>query len=128
MREELANLVYPVLSRALAIKERLDRGESPEIDVEQAALKGFLQSDAEARRVPDYGGEVEMDAIRGVALFEGETRRKEIFLGVRYALTCWLDELFILDTKWEKEWNEQKLEMALYGTNDRAWKFWEQAQ
>lgn len=126
MREELANLVYPVLTRALDIKDRLARGDEPELHVEQVALKGLLQSDAEARRVPDFGGEVDMDALRGAGLFEGNAR-KEIFHGVRYALTCWLDEMFILDTPWEMAWNEQKLEMALYGTNDRAWKFWEQA-
>ncbi len=27
-----------------------------------------------------------------------------------------------------RSWNERKLETALYGTNDRAWKFWEQAK
>ena len=50
------------------------------------------------------------------------------FLGVRYGLTCWLDELFILYSPWERLWNERKLEASLYGTNDRAWRFWEQAR
>ena len=55
-------------------------------------------------------------------------RRPGQFLGTRYALVCWLDELFTLDSPWAAEWNERKLEVALYGTNDRAWKFWEQAR
>src|SRR5207253_5972906 len=29
---------------------------------------------------------------------------------------------------WESAWNERKLEVGLYGTNDRAWKMWEQAK
>lgn len=42
-----------------------------------------------------------------------------------YLLTCWLDELFVIDTPWSRPWNEQKLELTIYGTNDRAWRFWE---
>ena len=40
----------------------------------------------------------------------------------------WLDELFILYSSWESAWNERKLEGSLYGSNDRAWRFWEQAR
>ena len=46
----------------------------------------------------------------------------------RYALTCWLDEIFIADSAYSEQWNERKLEVALYGgSSDRAWRFWEQA-
>src|SRR6266852_5305509 len=58
----------------------------------------------------------------------GGRRSPEVFLGIRYALACWLDEVFILDSPWGRIWNERKIEEALYGTNDRAWFFWEQAQ
>lgn len=43
----------------------------------------------------------------------------------RYLLTCWLDELFVFESPWSRRWNENKLELALYGTNDRAWRFWD---
>ena len=43
-------------------------------------------------------------------------------------MVCWLDELFLVDSAWDARWNESKLELALYGTNDRAWHFWEQAR
>ena len=46
-------------------------------------------------------------------------------LDIRYAMVCWIDELFILNSVWGTQWNEQKLEVDLFGTNDRAWKFWE---
>jgi hypothetical protein len=51
------------------------------------------------------------------------------FWGVRYPLVCWLDEIFTsASSPWADMWNEQKVEVELYATNDRAWKFWEQAK
>ena len=105
----------------MRLKERLDRGEAPLLDVEQAALKGLLQSEMEARRWVSYGGDERADD-------QGPDGRRGAFLGIRYALVCWLDELFTLGSAWEAQWNERKLEADLYGTNDRAWKFWEQAR
>jgi type VI secretion system protein ImpK len=120
MQEEIANLVHPILTYGLRLKERLDRGEAPLLEVEQAGLKGLLQSEIEARRWASYGGSERTDD-------QGDGRRGA-FLGIRYALVCWLDELFTTGSAWEAQWNERKLEADLYGTNDRAWKFWEQAK
>jgi type VI secretion system protein ImpK len=111
MRAEIARLVHPVIAYGLRLRERLDRGEVPDLLTEQAALRGMLFSEGPARQWPDFGG-------------DGTGH----FLGVRYALVCWLDEIFILDSPWTTQWNERKLEEALYQTNDRAWKFWEQAE
>jgi type VI secretion system protein ImpK len=123
MREDIANLVHPVLSYGLLLKERLAQGDIPSLDVEQAALKGLLLSESEARRWTTFGGDTRAESVPGEP-----GRRAEQFLGIRYALVCWLDEIFTLDSPWEAEWNERKLEVALYGTNDRAWKFWDQAR
>src|SRR5262245_16134464 len=125
MRRELANLVHPVLAQGLNLRERLLRGEEPAFEAEQAALLGLLLGEREARRWPEYGGEdftAVQPAASEVAVASGP------FLGARYALVCWLDELFILDTPWSQRWNENKLEMRLYATNDRAWRFWDQAK
>jgi type VI secretion system protein ImpK len=122
MREEIANLVHPVLARGLDLRERLLRGEEPTFEAEQAALLGLLLGEREARRWPEYGG----DDFAPVSA--SEVSPAGPFLGARYALVCWLDEMFILDTPWSQRWNESKLEMRLYATNDRAWKFWEQAR
>ncbi len=122
MREETAKLVYPVLLHGLGLKERLDRGETPSLDVEQAVLRSLLLSENEARRWPAFGGVIPNEGRAS------ESAPARPFLGLRYALTCWLDELFIRYSSWETPWNENKLEMALYGTNDRAWKFWEQVR
>lgn len=125
MREQIANLVYPTLSHGILIRDRLSRGERLDLTTEQATLKGLLRSDLEAKRISDFGSEG--DASMSVSRVEGG-RRSEAFFGIRYALVCWLDELFIVDSPWTEEWNERKLETTLYGTNDRAWKFWEQAK
>ncbi len=125
MDEAIGNLVYPVLLRALEVMDRLGRGDALSFEVEQAGLRALLLSELEARRLTEFGG----DAPVGPAVAPtGKVSVERRFLGVRYGLACWLDELFVNYTSWDALWNEQKLEMELYGTNDRAWKFWEQAR
>lgn len=111
MNKPMSELVYPVIRYALQLKERLDREdpESIDIEAEQRELLGRIHNDAAARRAPDYLGDGQM------------------FLGVRYALACWLDELFIVHSSWSNLWNERKLEVHLYDTLERAGKFWDQA-
>jgi type VI secretion system protein ImpK len=109
MNEDFAKVTYPVITHALELRERLERGDALDIETEQGRLLALLQNEAEARRLPDYGGDAG-------------------FLGVRYALTCWIDELFIVYSRWGDQWNKRKLEVTLYGgTSERAWRFWKQA-
>jgi type VI secretion system protein ImpK len=130
MQDDLGNLVHPVFAYGLNLRDRLDRGAAPALASEQAALKTLLQSDHDAARWAEFGGEEERQglAFRPEPDGEGRPASGERFLGARYALACWLDELFILYSPWEAAWNERKLEVALYGSNDRAWKFWDQAR
>jgi type VI secretion system protein ImpK len=130
MQEQIANLVYPVISYALRLKDRLERREEPDLDTEQASLKGLLLTDMEARRLVDFGGEASDNRSISMTRMGGDLGRRsaDAFLGIRYALVCWLDEIFIVDSPWARQWNEQKLETALYGTNIRAELFWEQAR
>src|SRR4051812_28490812 len=122
MHQALADLVHPVLYNGLALKERLERGEEADFATERGYLKGLLLTEVEAQRVPDFGGDLEQHGLDG-----DRGQRGRGFLGIRYALACWLDEIFVLDSPWGQQWNEQKLEAELYGSNDRAWKFWDQA-
>src|SRR5262249_30979099 len=118
MRDEIANLVYPVISHGLNLKARLLRGDRPNIQTEQAVMKGLLGSATQAAPWGSDRAPIHMStAGRGGA-----------FLGIRYGLTCWLDEIFVDDSKWGQEWNEQKLEQALYHSNLRYEKFWEQGR
>jgi len=117
MRDDLAGHVYPVLQHGLRLRARLDRGERPVLAAEQAELKRLLGSPSQ----PAPWG-MGRDVVASIAISE-PTR----FLGVRYGLTCWLDELFI-ESPWSREWDENKLESALFETNIRYRNFWEQAR
>jgi type VI secretion system protein ImpK len=122
MREEIANLVHPVLSYGVELRAKLAREEPVDLRNEQAVLRGLLKSDAQAKAWHDFGG----DATEGPSSGEGEGGER--FLGIRYALVCWLDEIMIVDSPLKQAWSERSLEVALYGTRERAWKFWEQAR
>jgi type VI protein secretion system component VasF len=114
MRDDLARNVFPVLLHGLKLKEQLNRGERPNFALEQSTLKGLLGS---PHQPPPWGSGGDVDA-------SSENIR---FLGVRYALTCWLDEIFI-DSPWRREWDENKLEQVLFQTNIRYSNFWAQAR
>jgi type VI secretion system protein ImpK len=110
MPRELENVTGPVLRYGLRLWQRLGLGDQLDLAAEQAALKGLLRAPHDAPQAPTPHG-------------DGDR-----FLGSRYALVCWLDELFIGDSPWSGTWRERKLEEALFGTNDRAWKFWAQSR
>lgn len=121
MNQRCAELAEPVLSHGLELIARLQVGRDADLAAEQAILKDLLLVDERADRndVNDETGFEGVVAARS---------RKSRFLGIRYALVCWLDELFTTRGPWAEEWNEHKLEVELYGSNDRAWRFWEQAK
>src|SRR5919201_4294814 len=102
MQEPIANLVLPVISHGIRLKEQLDRGESPDFDAERALLRGRL-TDPEATRWADFG---DLSDSRSLTV---SRRGTDAFLGIRYALVSWLDEIFILDSPWSRLWNERKL-------------------
>ena len=107
MKDEIAKSVHPLLVAGLDLKDRVSRNPGLDLVQEQAVLKGILG------RVADPPGEK--------AVADG-------YLGVRYPLACWLDELMISQSPWSSKWTDNKLETALFGTTDRAWMFWEQAE
>jgi type VI secretion system protein ImpK len=111
MKDTIAQIVYPVITYGIQLRNRLDQGIVLEFELEQENLLGLLQVEDGAGRSSDYRG-------------DGS------FLGIRYALACWLDEIFIRDVNqpWDARWNNRKLETEIFGTTDRFWKFWEQAE
>jgi len=110
MNKPFGRIVYKVLGHSLDIKHRLDGGESPDIEAVRQQLITLIRSESEGRRFPDYIGD-------------------GTFLGARYALACWVDELFIIHCQppWADDWKERTLEYELFGTNVAATKFWDQA-
>ena len=123
MAHELTSHVLEVLAYGLNLKERVLGGESVMLDSENAKLKSMLWADGAVRGHPDYGDNVP----RPVQPTSTD------FLGVRYALATWLDEIFINDVaatngRWSRAWKEKSLEAELYGGGqERAWRFWLQA-
>jgi type VI secretion system protein ImpK len=113
MRDETAGFVYPVLDHGLRLRGRLGRGELAAFDREHARLRELL-----------LAGPADAGTIGPRPPVPPGTT----FLGARYALAAWLDESFTHGSPWADRWNERKLEVELYGSNDRAWKFWEQAR
>lgn len=126
MQDQIAHQVHQVIGAGLDLKERLERGERPSFDTEHTKLKGLLLADGAIRNITDYSGDA---AAQGVRTSMGAMRGAEPFLGIRYALACWLDEMFIADSPWSAAWTEQTMEVAVYGgSSQRAWRFWEQAR
>lgn len=117
--EKLISRCNRVINLGMSVYQQLLTGEQPEM------------SEARRRLVRS------LDSIRTMNLREsgGVERTTEVSRNLpdaadipgvcHYLLTCWLDELFVIDSPWSRPWNEQKLELMIYGTNDRAWRFWE---
>lgn len=120
MREEIAQIVYPVFTHGIRLKERLASGEEMEFATAQKELQGLLQSTLQAQRWT--GAPADKSAYDSVRAPQGDAP-----LGITYALACWLDEIFILDSTWSKSWEQQSLEWERFHSNERAWKFWKQA-
>jgi type VI secretion system protein ImpK len=144
MAEHVSMVVLPVIHYALQLKERLQRGEDADLRTEQGELERRLQ------RIPGpVNAAVATPASAGTGdsvfgnnpinidnlLIENEPPVRQMaagpssFLGIRYALSCWIDEIFIRDdSPWSEEWAERALEFRLYSTRLRGVSFWKQAE
>jgi hypothetical protein len=122
MRQETSNLIQPVLTYAVGLREQLIQGKELDLEEVQAVLKGLLGHDLEPATTTDLGG----SGLPIPAHAANSSDNK--FQGIRYALVCWLDEWFIDHSPWRALWIENILERQLYGTRDRSWKFWEQVR
>jgi type VI secretion system protein ImpK len=109
MQKETADLVYPIFRQGLRIMDRVRRGERLTMKTEQGELRRLF-------RMPGGG--------QGAPTSHGN------FLGVRYPMACWLDEVFILDPEspWKSNFADEGMEPTLFqGSRLRAELFWEQA-
>jgi type VI protein secretion system component VasF len=121
MRDEIANVVYPIFAYGLKLKDAVADGTAPDFATARKELLGMLQTAGQAQRINELGPEIGGSILTS-------TRAETAFLGIRYPLVCWLDEIFITDSAWKTEWTEHILEQTLFKSRDRAWKFWEQAK
>ena len=127
----LASQVHEIFSRGLDLHERLERGDAPDFFTEHDAIRKLLWGEGEAAANPEYAGAIGIGAsASGASNFDPNSA----FLGARYALACWLDELFVLNTPhapdWSDQWKERMMEVEVVGSGsgEAAWRFWQQAK
>jgi type VI secretion system protein ImpK len=129
MRDEIADLVFPVFRQGLRLRRRLLSRQAAKLDWqrEQKEILSLLQA---VPKAPDALADYVGDHLHGGELRSGySSSRYEHFLGIRYALACWIDEIMIQrDLPWNDIWNENKIEQQIYGDNLRAVYFWKQAR
>jgi len=119
MRAEVADLIHPVFQLGLDLKERPEPGTREDMDKALTNLKGLLAD----KRWEEPGEVSPIDISRTVT-----SLRAGRYLGMRYAVVCWLDEILGLDPHWGEYWRNRALEVALYNECERAHRFWEQAE
>jgi type VI protein secretion system component VasF len=117
MADAIAPGLLPLLVAGLNLRDRVAHGERPLLSVEQANFKVLLNN-------LDRGSA--RDAAQSVAIGDSFAGSGRDFLGLRYAVVCWLDEIMI-EAGW-REWDENKLEQSLYRTNIRYSNFWQQSR
>src|SRR5262245_12960972 len=107
MHEQIGNLVHEVLIHGLRLRERVEAGEQVDLEEEQATLKKLVLA-PQAAGWADFAGEnVPVDqSILGGRAATATRRSTDQFLGIRYALVCWLDEIMI-DSPLRDAWNDR---------------------
>jgi type IV/VI secretion system ImpK/VasF family protein len=126
MRPQIVSLVHRVLGHGIRLRSLLRFKRYPDIrflEQEHNRLLSLLSMAHTAMSFPDYAGDPQLP--------DAERYARTRFLGIRYALACWLDEI-ILDKdnhEWvQRWWNDRHLETLIFPPlNERNVRFWEQA-
>ena len=120
--------IYDLFSRALWIINSINNNIGLNFFAERSILTDLLKAIPDSnfgKRKKNESGIFQMLPAKNLTT---QNFGKD-FAGIRYPLACWLDEIFTSGSSpWADQWNEQKIEVELYSTNDRAWKFWNQAK
>jgi type VI secretion system protein ImpK len=122
MRDNLANLVNPILRTALDLRDGWAAGTGPSLDAGRQRLRDRFTPLVHAHPPGVASTAAPVDLLAGSA-----APPETAYLGVAYPLACWVDELFTLRSPVASQWTDRKLEVEYFGTNDRAWRFWVQA-
>ncbi|MCE9532704.1 MAG: DotU family type IV/VI secretion system protein [Planctomycetes bacterium] len=128
MREELANLVHPLLREALTLHEQWQAGTGPSFEAGRTDLRRQFEAIFRAEKPGPITNEPHPTSTPVDLLADPLPAVSTRYLGAGYPLASWLDELFTLHSIRAAEWNERKFEIEFYGSNDRAWRVWQQAR
>lgn len=104
MRPKFAIAIDRVFGQVLDLLARIERSEAGAPEDERARVQAAItRSENELGQGPEWEA-------------------------AKYALVAWTDEMLIA-ASWEgcNFWNEKKLETEYFGTNDRAWRFFKEA-
>lgn len=133
MRDQLQTLINPIFRTGLTLREEWTRGAGPPFDAgRELLLQAFRELFVVYPATPQVPGANSAPPLDpGFDLLGGSEAApapSEPYLGVGYAMACWVDELFTLNSPVAGPWNERKFEAEFYVSNDRAWRFWRQAR
>ena len=120
--------MHEIFGAGLELKGRLERGQRPRFDAEYNRIRTLLLAGGELDFDNIYRGDLVNVNVRATT---AASNMSNMFLGVQYALACWLDEIFIVYAPkwWAEEWTGRSLEQSLLGgTQEREWRFWDQAR
>jgi hypothetical protein len=123
--------MHAVFGAGLDLLGRLEQGHTPNVENERQKLLGLVQGDSELQNSPMYVGDQTPAVGRGGGVTGPLGNVSGQYLGVRYALACWADEVMLRFAPpwWADRWESDTLEVRLYGgAQERAWRFWEQAK
>jgi len=128
MRDELARLVNPIFRTALDLQQEWRVGGGMPFD---AGYELMMEKFRQLHRVLPAVRSAEKSSSSAMQDLLGGSESDavdETYLGVAYPLACWVDELFIVRSPLAARWNDRKFEVLFHASNDRAWRFWQQAR
>jgi type VI secretion system protein ImpK len=125
MRDDLARLVNPIFRTALDLQSAWATAGGPSFDAGRERLRERFR-DLHRLHPPIRGDATASDSVDLIGRPSNESG-DDAYLGVGFPLACWVDELFTLHSPVAGRWTDRKFEAEYHGTNDRAWRFWKQA-
>lgn len=123
--------MHAVFGAGLDLLERLEQGHTPSVENERSKLLGLVRGGSEMENNAQYVGDLQPTVgYRQTGSFGGDNLGGK-YLGVRYALASWVDEMMLRFSPqwWAERWESDTIETRLFGgSNQRAFRFWEQAK
>lgn len=127
--------MHSVFGAGLDLLGRLEQGHTPSVENERSRLLGLVRGDGSLDADPLFVGDMlPTHSYRTTGSFRNDPVDGK-YLGVRYALACWVDEIFLgVDPDsplrwWADQWEGDTVEVRLFGgAQERAWRFWNQAR
>jgi len=126
MRDDLARLVNPIVRVALDLRDGWSTPNGPNFDAGRARLHDRFRD--LHRSYPAVRADGVRAPVADLLDASPDLEPDDVYLGPAYPLACWVDELLTRLPAVAAKWTDRKFEVEFHGTNDRAWRFWKQAE